>query len=193
MESFSLPVSLLRKTIFCPRIPFYCEVAQINPSRPSWVQQGVDYHTRIERLMKRRTLEHFDIQNPLPRYQCPLSSEKWRLHGIADMILEGDNQIIPIEFKARMDVLRKGTIAQLMAYGLLASEHFKKEFRRAVIIVGLKNSVTSFENNNENQKIFLTTHERLFQIVEQSELPDSSATEHQCGQCEYFKFCNDRF
>lgn len=116
-----------------------------------------------------------------------------RLHGIADMILEGDDQVIPVEFKARMDGLRKGTIAQLMAYGLLANEYFKKTFLRAVIIVGLKNRVISFENNSENLNTFMTTRERLFQVVEQSELPDSSATKHQCGQCEYLKFCNDRF
>ena len=43
------------------------------------------------------------------------------------------------------------------------------------------------------KKDFFDTLKNIEQIVKKDTLPNSSADENRCGQCEYLNFCDDRF
>ncbi|MBQ9431085.1 MAG: CRISPR-associated protein Cas4 [Kiritimatiellae bacterium] len=192
-QPYSVSVSLLRQFCFCPRIPYFHMVAKINPATPLWVQQGIDHHARIERLMRRRTLSRFGISHAETCFNVKLVSERYALHGTADMILVGEDQVIPVEFKERMPNSQRGVITQLMAYGLLAEEQFGKPFRRAIVLLGENGKIITFENEKNHYALFEETRKRLMAIIGNESFPDSDSTASKCGQCEYIKYCNDRF
>lgn len=193
MQRSSLAIRLLRQVLFCPRIPYLIEVAGIPHVEMAWVRHGIEFHSRTERLMKRRTLERFGLANPELRVSVGLASATLGLHGVADAILVDAKQVFPLEFKARMETLRPATIAQLMAYGLVAAEQFGREFRQGAVIVGTRGNILSVPSTNDNLEIFAKAREKLFEVTRMGRLPDSSATTRQCGQCEFLKYCNDRF
>lgn len=188
----SLPISLLRQTDFCPRIPFLCETAHIRVPETSWVKQGVENHKRIERIMKRRTMERFGLKNPVAYYRCRLSSKTYGLHGIADLLLIDESNVMPIEFKLRMRRITSGTKAQLLAYGLAAEEQFDRKFKKAAVISIETDKILLINVNEESLSVFNRLLKTLHGSVSSTFLPDSPAGSAKCGQCEFLKFCNDR-
>ena len=193
MQSYSIPIRFLRHYCFCPRIPYLAELVGITPKTTLWVQQGIDYHTRLERLMKRRTLKYFNLESPVLHTHISLQSNRYGIHGIADCILEDYEEVVPVEFKSQMKSLQRGTLMQLIGYGLLAAEKYKKPFKQAFVIVGEKRKIIPVKITTETIAQFNQTLTNLKCTLQCATLPKSSATEHQCAQCEYIKFCNDRF
>lgn len=193
MGPYSIPVSMIRQFVFCPRIPFFLEVAGVKQPIQLWVKQGVDYHQEISTLMKRRSLTKFKLNNPKVHYAPKLKSSTLNIHGIPDALLEDDQEIVPMEFKNRMPKLTKATMQQLMCYGLLAEEWFKKPFKKAFVLVGLSRKIYTITRTKQLETQTVTTLEALRKILDSGTLPDSSASYTQCGQCEFLKYCNDRF
>src|SRR5690625_3753846 len=137
--SMSLPASLIRQHVFCPRIPFYNEVLSINPGDRPWQSQGVSYHKRQEMLVRRRRLERFGLSEATLKTNISLYSEKKSLHGICDALLINEEQVVPLEFKLSSSFQpRRGHILQLAAYGVLAEEQFGKPCVQMFILYGDK-------------------------------------------------------
>ena len=193
MQSYSIPIRFLRHYCFCPRIPYLVELAGVNPVNTLWVQQGIDYHKRLEKLMKRRTLKYFHLEAPVIHLQVALKSEIYKIHGLADCLLEDENEVVPVEFKAQMSTLQRGTIMQLIGYGLLAEERFKKPFKKAFVIVGEGRKIIPIKLTEYDLQQFRGVLEQLKSSLKGGVFPASSATDRQCAQCEYLRFCNDRF
>ena len=121
-----------------------------------------------------------------------MRSDNLRLHGKPDLIIKNSEVVIPVEFKLRATPVRKGTKLQLCAYGMLASERFGLPSPFG-LIVGHKDNKTvviDFDVSLKEQVSF--TRQAIIDMVDASLKPPSSATNHQCGQCEYLNFCNDR-
>ncbi|MBR6803271.1 MAG: CRISPR-associated protein Cas4 [Kiritimatiellae bacterium] len=193
MGPYSIPVSLIRQFMFCPRIPFFLEVAGIQQPIQLWVKQGIDYHLKMAELMKRRSLQKFGLNNPTIHYSPKLKSLQLNIHGIPDALLEDEQQIVPIEFKNKMPKLTKATMFQLMCYGLLAEEQFKKTFKTALVIVGLSRKIHTITRTEALDRQTNVILHHLRKVLNQGVFPDSSASYTQCGQCEFLKYCNDRF
>lgn len=191
--SSSLPCSLLRQFLFCPRIPYFHEVLGIRPAQPLWVRQGIDWHHRQEILSRNRTLARFDLLQARRLSQVQLASEAHGLHGIADLVLLTPEEVIPVEFKQGPAPLNKGGQLQLTAYGVLAEEKFKLPFRRSFVLSGEKAKATCFPDSPERRAQLAQTVAELNRTLETPLLPDSSASVPQCGQCEFLAHCNDRF
>ena len=191
--SSSLPCSILRQFLFCPRIPYFCEVLGIRPPQPLWVKQGVDWHRRQERLSQNRTLSRYGLLCAQRHFQCQLESETLGIHGIADLVLLTDSEVIPVEFKQGSAPLNRGGQIQLTAYGALAEERFKLPFKRSFVLVGDSPKAIAFPDTPDRRADLQTTIARLHQPLDSPLLPESTASLPQCGQCEYLAHCNDRF
>ena len=191
--SSSLPCSLLRQFLFCPRIPYFCEVLGLRPPQPLWVKQGVDWHRRQEILSRNRTLARYGLLQARRHFQCHLASELIGLHGIADLLLVTDAEVVPVEFKQGTGPLNKGGHVQLTAYGVLAEQHFGLPFKRAVVLMGEKAKADGIPDTPESRDALRVALTGLRQTLESALLPDSPASLPQCGQCEYLAHCNDRF
>lgn len=194
LDFYSIPISLLRQQCFCPRIPYFYLLRELQPQVGFWVNQGKDYHERMQDLMKRRVLTHYGITETVSiKFNVALKSERLGLHGICDCVLFGEAQCYPIEFKlGKYNLRQRGTQVQLAAYALLCEEQFGLAVKQGFVI-----------NPRELKphRIFIDIEQREYvkQIVSEIQnncqkaiMPDSSASEAQCSQCEFLNFCGDR-
>ena len=136
----SIPASLLRQFIFCPRIPYYNVLLNISEKKPIWMDQGLKFHNRLQLLLQRRSFKRFGLSNAQVSYNTSLYSKSFNLHGFADCLLLSENEVVPLEFKIEGNKLRKAHILQLLAYGYMAQEQFQKKFVKGFIIYGEKSN-----------------------------------------------------
>ncbi len=193
MKPYSLPVHLLRQHAFCPRIPYFVEGLGISPETPLWVQQGQDYHARQERLTRDRTLKRFGLDKATRHFRMRLFSARLGIHGIADAVLETESEVFPVEFKTEFSEAGRGQTLQLVAYGLMAEEMRNKRFAAGFLLYGQKGKT----RRNERTDALTGDVERVLDAMRRNltaaRMPESSAAAPQCGQCEYYNYCNDRF
>lgn len=192
MEAYSIPISLLRQTAFCPRIPYFVEVLGLAVNSPLWVRQGIDEHKQAEKRLHKRTLIWLGIEKADTIYRAKVRSEQFQLHGIIDMLLVGQNEICPVEFKSGNSRTGRGIIAQVYAYGIAAQETYDKVFNHGLLVDNATNRVRELKNSDDNREAFENLYNEMCLAINASTLPDTAASEHQCSQCEFFKHCNDR-
>lgn len=190
--SYSLPISLIRQYCFCPRIPYFQELLKLNPARPQWVRQGEDLHQKQEKVFKHRTLKRFNLEQAQQKFNIFVSSESFALHGLVDSILVNETHIFPIEFKLGGNKPRKGQVLQLTAYAMLLEEEYRLSCPTGFILYESKGKTHHIEFTPKQQKQVIEIRDKIFNDLEKSYLPDSSATPAQCTQCEYLNHCNDR-
>lgn len=189
-----IPINLVRQYIFCPRIVYYNLLTNIKPHYPRQVSLGDSYHKLQEELSKKRKFKklHIDYQEIiLNKY---FENERLNICGKVDLALICEQEIVPIEFKFIDNKKPSHShILQLIGYGILLSQEYNKEFKQAII---------SYSNNMKLHHINITQKlkDEFWNIIKKCEkiekneiLPNSSANEHQCGQCEYLNYCDDRF
>jgi CRISPR-associated exonuclease Cas4 len=193
MKPYSLPVHLLRQHAFCPRIPYFIEGLGITPETPLWVKQGEDYHERQERLTRDRTLRRFSLDHATRQFRVRLSSTRLSIHGIADAVLETVTEVYPVEFKTELSVAGRGQILQLMAYGMMAEEMQRKHFAAGFLLYGQKGKTRRIERTDALSSDAERVLNEIRRNLATARMPESSACAPQCGQCEYFNYCNDRF
>jgi CRISPR-associated exonuclease Cas4 len=193
MKPYSLPVHLLRQHAFCPRIPYFIEGLGISPETPLWVQQGQDYHARQERLTRDRTLKRFGLDKATRHFRMRLSSKRLGIHGIADAVLETETEIYPVEFKTEFAETGRGQTLQLMSYGLMAEETQHKHFAAGFLLYGQKGKTRRIERTDALTGDVERALDTVRKNLAAARMPESSAAAPQCGQCEYFNYCNDRF
>ena len=190
--SYSLPIHLLRQYCFCPRIPYFQELLKLNPPRPQWVKQGEALHNKQAQVFKHRTLKRFGLENAEQRFEVFVQSESLQLHGIVDSLLISESHCYPIEIKLSGNKPTKGQIIQLAAYAIVVRQQFELVCDKGFVLLGEKGKTYPVEVDSDMEKQVLKIRDRIFNDLEKSYTPDSSATPAQCTQCEYLNYCNDR-
>lgn len=193
MKSYSLPISLIRQYLFCPRIPYYQEIMQLNPSRPIWVKQGSDYHLQQQRLFKDRTLKRFGLNDAKMFFNVEVQLQKLSIHGIADCYIETADKIYPVEFKLYGTKPTKSQIYQTIAYGLAIQDMQQKEFDTAFILFEKKGKTHKITVEKKLKQKVIHQVDEILNMLKAGNKPDSSASQQQCTQCEFINYCNDRF
>ena len=189
---YSIPISLLRQHCFCRRIPWFNEIKQINPQGRKWLAQGLSFHKKQVMLTKRRNLSRYGLAEGDIFFNKSLKSSFMPCHGIADAIIETEHQVTVLDFKLGERKPTKGQIFQVAAYGMLAEEFFEKPCKNVFVLIGDRGQTFCYELHQSLRLKVKCKLDELIKILESPVIPDSSATEKQCGQCEYFNFCGDR-
>lgn len=188
----SIPVSLIRQFLFCPRVPWHMTAGTPAPS-PLWVRQGVEHHQRQRRLTRPRKLRALGLANAERHFEIPLESERLGLHGIVDLVLLTDEEVVPVEFKLQDAPPTRAICLQLLAYGLLGEEEYVRPFRRGLVICGSRSRTYPIQRTRKLEDRLEKTLICLRQDRSSPVLPPSSAQANKCTQCEYLAHCNDRF
>ncbi len=195
-KQYSVPISLLRQFCFCPRIPFFQECMHLDVKYPLWVNQGVKEHDRYEMLSKRRNLKKFGIDSLECniKHNVYLCSEELKMHGICDSILSTKTDKYIVEFKLSDRVkLNLAEKVQLTAYAMAAESMYSMKISKGFILIGKKGKTFDIEIDQYLRDKTLSIRDHVINIIEKGVMPNSSATEGKCCQCEYFNFCADRF
>lgn len=193
MTFSSLPIRHLRQYLFCPRIPWYQEVAAIQPLRPIWVEQGQNHHHRQEFLSCRRTLSRYGIEDAEQLFDQAVQSAEPAMHGRIDLVLKSTDRIRIVEFKLGKGKPARGHILQAAAYAIAAESTFLLPCPEFFIATGKKAKTHRFPLTNElRQEVYKKVTEAQ-RSLEGVNLPESSAkADVQCTCCEYASYCNDR-
>jgi CRISPR-associated exonuclease Cas4 len=189
--SFSIPVNLIRQWCYCPRIVYYIELTEFKVVYPGWVKQGERFHQKETELWRRRNLSRFSLEKGEIHLDYDAKSIKHQIHGIADMIIETDDTVHPVEFKLANSFQKKGGILQLVAYGMIMEESFQKKSPYGFLAEGEKN-ISKIEFTEILKKEVIKKIKQIKQMLNRGIKPDSSATIYQCVRCEYRNHCNDR-
>ncbi|MGX9366967.1 CRISPR-associated protein Cas4 [Desulfoplanes sp. PS50] len=189
--SSSIPANLIRQWCFCPRIVYYIELTDFTVSYPLWVTQGEEFHRQETLLWQRRNLSRFGLQQGDVHLNFPARSEKYGIHGIADMVIETESAIYPVEFKLELAKQKRGGIYQLVAYGLMLEDMFQKKCPCGFLTKG-RCDVQRIEMTQTLSSSVLGVTEEIRQMLELGAKPDSPASIKQCSNCEYLNHCNDR-
>ena len=191
-SQYSFPISLIRQYCFCPRIPFFNEVLNINPGDRPWQKQGIAYHERQRILNRRRTLKRYGLKKGTIHHNVWLAGSIIPCHGICDAIVETPETVSPVEFKMEASRPNRGQILQLAAYGMLAREKFEKKCSVMFILYGNKGKVRQYTLDDKIEHEVKNVVCNILRSIKKGLLPISAASAAQCSQCEYLNFCADR-
>jgi CRISPR-associated exonuclease Cas4 len=189
-NNISIPINIIREWCFCPRVVYYQELLKINAHKPLWVKQGEDSHSKISHLEKRRSFHRYGLDAATRHFNVSLKSNNYGFHGIADWILETDDQIYIVEYKINPNPNSLGHKLQIIAYAMLAEELYSKPCRIS-FLVSQKKSYEIMITEDLKEKVLLTVANIQTMLINANK-PNSSATNIQCIQCQYLNFCNDR-
>ncbi|WP_158222316.1 CRISPR-associated protein Cas4 [Tamilnaduibacter salinus] len=188
-----LPVSLLRQYRYCPRVVYFRELLGIPGDEPLWVSQGKQYHEKQRRLSSRRQLSRFGLTHADMAFEKMLRSESIGLQGRPDLVLVGSDELVVVEFKASLRKIKSGHKLQLAAYAMLAELHWQRPCVRGYFLTEDDLKPKQINMGSELRDAVLETRQRIEDLYALQRMPDSSASESQCGHCEYLARCNDRF
>lgn len=188
----SIPISLIRQHCFCPRIPWFNEVKNLNPGNRMWQRQGTAFHDRQRMLSKRRNLSRFGLQEGRIQFDIELKSAELGCHGICDGLVLTADEVVTLDFKLSGRQPSRGQILQTAAYGMLAEIHYDIPCQWVFILIGKRGRTYRFSLSDKRRQEVVSTIDRIRGHFNTPILPHSSASDHQCGQCEYFNFCADR-
>lgn len=191
-NSDSLPISLIRQFLFCPRIPWFRQNIDREYRQPLWVKQGKEYQQRRESLLGKRPLFRNANQTGYSqKFDVKVQNTALAIHGRVDGVLETRNEIIPVEIKLNAGKPTRGHMLQLVGYGLcLESKKFPAH--RGIIVTGARQRRHEIRFTPALRADFLRTLENLRKVVAHPFLPPSSASLAKCAQCEHQNQCQDR-
>ena len=197
MNQFNLPISMLRQYCFCPRIPFFYLVRQLQPIEQPWIQSGLEEHNRQKILQKRRNLSRYGIkmENDWEIHSnIELFSDKLHIHGICDAVVKCSSKTFILEFKNSESVSdNTGARIQLAAYSMVYEDIYGVELTEGFIIYGAKAKTFKVSIDQSIRKKVIDIRDEIFASMKSGILPVSSAAEKKCSQCEFFNFCADRY
>lgn len=192
MASYKIPVNLIRQWHFCPRIVYYRELLNVQANKSLWVKQGEDKHLDFSKLIRRRKFANIGIENGKRHFNVSMESSKYPLLGIADLIIECDDAVYPVDYKSSYKIYR-GQIMQMVAYCLLAQERFSKPSPCGIFIYGDNGKMTKLlKITPDLVQQTINACQDIEDMLNKSIKPNSDASIHQCMQCEYLNYCNDR-
>lgn len=189
-----IALNLFRQYIFCPRIVYFKVLTDINPHYPYYVKEGNEYHDKQELLSKNRKFKKLNIDFDEKILNSYFEDKGYDICGIVDLAIYNEIEIYPIEFKLNLTKnIPLGHKLQLYGYGLLLSKEFNKISNRGFIIYSNNSKAKEIEFNASLKNEFFKVLDSIKKIIDNGNMPFSSATENKCSQCEYINFCNDRF
>lgn len=192
----SIPISLLRQYVFCPRIPYFVEIMGLKPEKPLWVEQGNQFHEwQRKNIFKNRKFSRLGFEKPSFRFDSLVRSKNLGIHGKIDCIIfdeENEKKVVPVEFKYSRSKIRKNQIVQIVAYACCLEEELKTTVNKSLFVNKKNGSAITLDITNKERLLLTRTIADLHESLEKNFMPQSSATSYQCDQCEYFNYCNDR-
>ncbi|MDD2652864.1 MAG: CRISPR-associated protein Cas4 [Sulfurimonas sp.] len=193
MNTYKLPIHLIRQYLFCPRVVYFLEVLNIPKISPIWVKEGETHHKKQAELFKRRTLARFGLESAEFKSNVNLSHDEFDFYGICDGLIISDTHIYPVEIKLHGNSPTNAQKMQLIAYGILAEKKFGKIFDLGFILFEKNGKTVPIKINEESKLEVVQKVDEIIEMIKLGRLPYSSADEAKCTQCEFENYCNDRF
>ena len=190
---FTLRVIDLKQYIYCPRILYYQTVLpEVRPLTYK-MEAGIQAHIQVEGREKRRSLRAYNLTKGQRHFNVPVSNASLMLSGEIDMVIETDDELIPVDYKQAKKIGKHYKL-QLMAYGSLLEHSELKENRTIkrgfLYLIPAQKAIevqfTATLRRKSNEAL-----QAMRAIASHQQMPLSTANPAQCINCEFRRFCND--
>jgi CRISPR-associated exonuclease Cas4 len=182
----------LRQYCYCPRILYFTYVVPVPHKATFKMNQGLEKHTVLEVLERRRTLQRYKLTGGKKLFGLYLTSEKLGITGRPDMVILAKNLALPVEFKFGSGTLRQGHILQLGAYGLLVEEHFGITVSQGIIFLVESEGVRRVDIDQKLREKVLSAIRDIGEMIVEEKMPSGPTGVGKCLDCEYLNWCGDR-
>ena len=188
-----LRVTDLKQQVYCPRIAYWNYVVPVERRLPRKVEYGAADHALLARLEARRTLRDYGLAAGVRRFHVRLTSETLGLTGVLDALLETERERIPVEYKDTLGGVRLNHRLQLAAYGLLLRETEGPPVRRGMVFIIPEQRVVSVRLDATLDHAARKALEELREALAKEILPPPADRWAKCRDCEFLRFCGDRY
>jgi CRISPR-associated exonuclease Cas4 len=172
---------------------YYNLLTNIKPIYPRQVSLGENYHELQNEMLQSRKFKKFHIKYEEIISDKYFENESINICGKVDLAFITKGEVIPVEFKHISSKPSYSHILQLVGYGILLEKEYQKDFKTAFIIHSNNMKFYKIDITQKHKKDFFEVLKSIEKIVKNDILPNSSANENQCIQCEYLNYCDDRF
>lgn len=190
---FTFKVTDLKQFTYCGRILYYQTILpQVRPTTYK-MEEGVAAHSEVEGRERRRSLTTYGLSAGARHFNLPLYAPTLQLSGELDMLIETDDELIPVDYKnARTEGPHYHL--QLMAYGRLLEltwPDVSKPVRRGFLylIPGRRAIEVPFTPALRQQ--LQTALAEMTAIARAERMPPATSQRRRCVDCEFRRFCND--
>lgn len=198
-----LTVADVKQFFYCPRVVYFNYLVPHFRPVTYKMEEGKLRQKEEERLEKRRTVSRFGFgKEPEPDtgksvtklFNIRLYSTALGLSGLLDMALVSDREAIPVDFKD--GAFSKGPWValhhkyQLVAYGLLLEESYKKRSLRG-FVHSLEDGKSKSVAFTEGAKMFLRGKiKKMQRMILEEIFPEQTPYRGRCRECEFRPLCH---
>jgi len=194
-ELWVIRVTDLKQWAYCPRVVYFAvQWPKVRPVTYEMEEGRIRHEEERQRFLRIRRRRGGLVGLPAGEYVFDVfhQSETLRLNGKVDLVIVGEEEIIPVDFKDSLNVKATHFRVQLMAYGLLMEEKFEKPARRGFIysLPRRRGHEVRFTARLRNDVYRLL--KEMVSALEGERMPEGPSSSAPCVACEFRRFCNDR-
>lgn len=184
-------VTDIKQYYYCKRIIYFTYCQPVQKKNTYKMEFGKEQHEIVEELEKRRTLKRYDLDSGEKIFKKKVFSRKFGISGLLDMVVEKDNEIIPVEMKYTRKEPGINHKHQLAAYMRLLEEEYDKVVRRGVIHLIPKKESYHYKNKDELRDKVEEIITNIRFMINQERFPEAPKGWKKCKDCEYKNYCGD--
>jgi CRISPR-associated exonuclease Cas4 len=186
-------VTDLKQHLYCPRIVYWTYVTPVEKKLPRKVAYGEADHALLAHLERRRTLKAYGLESGTRRFHVRVRSDDLGLVGVLDALLENEQERIPVEYKDTLGGVRLNHRFQLAAYGMMLMEEAGPPVRRGMVFCIPENRVYSVRLDLALDRRVREALREMRRTLETEELPAPADRWAKCRDCEFLRYCGDRY
>ncbi len=188
-----LRVSDLKQYVYCPRVVYYQYLMPVGKKTTFKMDYGKLEEARIDRLETRRKLKRYGIGEGKRLFHVAINSDRLSLSGKVDMLIETQDEFVPVDFKYTKGKPHRNHNYQLCGYALILEDIYQKKVNHGfVYLIPLEDAVIIELTDLLKEE----TEKLLFDIrcmLKTGELPHAVGNRNKCFDCEYRNYCGDVF
>lgn len=181
----------LKQWFACRRIVYYHHVLPaVRPTTYS-MEAGIAAHDEVRPLEKRRTLHAYGVPDGERHFDVRLYTPELGLSGLVDMVIERDDELIPVDFKDSLNVKARHFRLQVVAYGMMLEHLWERPVNRGFVYslpARQAREVTLTSRMRSTVKRAVT---EMQETVRHARFPAPPSSQRLCVTCEFRRFCND--
>lgn len=183
----------LKQYAYCPRILYYHTVLPAVRPLTYKMEDGILSHTEAVGREKRRQLRTYGLDHGRRSFNVPLIAVELGLSGEVDMVIETEDERIPVDYKASKRIGSHYKL-QLMAYGRLlelVDERSDKPVKRGFLYLLPMRKAVEVRFTPALRRQLTTAVAALQHIAVSQFVPPPAKQRARCVDCEFRRFCND--
>lgn len=185
-----LNVSDLKQYLYCPRVVWYRYCQPVRRPVTHKMDQGKRAGAGVGEREERRSLRAYGVQAGRRDFEVWLESERLGLCGSLDMLIETNDERIPVEFKnsSRLSINQK---YQLVAYTLLLEEIGGPPVRRGFLYLIPEKRVHEVVVTPGIRSHVTRSMEGMRRMIAGETYPPPTRVAERHADCEFRSYCVD--